>query len=82
MAISHSNFKAIMERIASENDLKSKDLFNQIQDLYQASAPWGSKAAKELASKEKIEVSKIEATGKGGKITLNDAHPRQCLVGL
>ncbi len=43
----------------------------------EAKAPqvkWGSKQAKELAEKEKIDVSSIQPTGKNGSIVLKDIH--------
>ena len=72
MALTQSNFKAIMERIAEKNSLDVNEMFNQIQDIYQLSASWGSKAAKDLAYEKNVDISKITATGKGGKITLKD----------
>lgn len=43
----------------------------------EAKAPqvkWGSKQAKELAEKEKIDVSSIQPSGKNGSIVLKDIH--------
>ena len=73
----------MMSDAESEKKIKIfADEFNVEIDLVRAlvnkaNAPqvkWGSKQAKELAEKEKIDVSSIKPTGKNGSIVLKDIH--------
>jgi len=74
MALTQANFKIIIARISEENGLKESVIYSQISDIYQLSASWGSASAKQLAFEKNISPSDVQATGKGGKITLNDVR--------
>jgi hypothetical protein len=63
--------KAIIARIAEQNNGLTVELIeSQIVKFYTPSIPWGSHSAKELAGDTSLD--KIKATGKDGKILLDD----------
>lgn len=72
MSFTTKKVQSALEKISKEFKIPLEDIHECIGDIIPPPSPWASAKAKELGLKTKVNPYKVKATGKGGKITLND----------
>lgn len=74
MSVKIGDARAALVKIAKEFDLDLKKVQNLVKDEIPLAPVFASKTARELAKEKGLKASKIKATGKNGKITVDDVR--------